>query len=107
MKNPVPDVEKFLYDLNRYLYRQQQREQGLDEQDDSSAELSRLSRHDEAPMSKHRSHRRLSWPLWLAARAEGPSESGQDAADSHPFEKRNSELINSLLGLPRVMKVVG
>lgn len=118
MKSEIPDVEKFLYDLNRYLYRQQQRQrhvhelQEQHEDGDDSSELSHLMQHTGELGNTHQ--RRLSWPFWstAAGRAvvEAPSEGGSasDAVDvNRPYEKRNSELINSLLGLPRVMKVVG
>lgn len=120
-KYDAPDMEKFLYDLNRYLYRQHLRhaqqpdEQPEEAEDDASSELSRLTHRDADAMAngattKHRYQRRLSWPFWAAKAAARASEGGPASradALSRPYEKRNSELINSLLGLPRVMKVVG
>jgi hypothetical protein len=48
------------------------------------------------------------WP-WSLSHLEERTEDAdfKERQQQSPYAKRNSELINSLLGLPRFMKVVG
>jgi hypothetical protein len=46
------------------------------------------------------------WP-WSLSHLERIEDDPDFKERQQPYAKRNSELINSLLGLPRFMKVVG
>ncbi|KAI9560100.1 pigment dispersing hormone precursor [Daphnia sinensis] len=126
----VQEMEKFLEGLTRYLHRQrleQQRmhqqkspvsEEGtydpdaidrailgemaapLDAERSPSSELANSSMsHARPPIATNNK-----WP-WSLSNFERNDD--QDVKQRQPYGKRNSELINSLLGLPRFMKVVG
>lgn len=66
----------------------------------SSVELANSSMsHQRPPMATNNK-----WP-WSLTNTERIED--QDLKQRQAYGKRNSELINSLLGLPRFMKVVG
>ena len=108
-------MEKFLEGLTRYLHRQQVNHQFLseDEPDDvafdrkglmsSSSAEERIS--EVANNSISHSRPAGKWPWSLANSERDPLNIKMQQRP--PYDKRNSELINSLLGLPRIMKVVG
>lgn len=70
----------------------------LDAERSSSIELANNSMSHARPPTNNK------WP-WSLSNFERIED--QDVKQRQPYGKRNSELINSLLGLPRFMKVVG
>lgn len=127
------EMEKFLEGLARYLQRQRWESSSsslLSSSEDSSAETtadanandqvapyssasSSAERSSEQPASSSNSliHPRPSmskWPWSLANNERDGAAAASAILKQRPmYTKRNSELINSLLGLPRFMKVVG
>ena len=127
MKMTSQEMEKFLEGLSRYLYRlrmeQQVNHQMMspsqenDDPDDVAAMPatrnhigSSLLAEEKSPsepasnsvMYPRPSSAKWPWPM------ENTERDGSYLKQQRPtYGKRNSELINSLLGLPRFMKVVG
>lgn len=110
------EVEKFLEGLTRYLHRQRleqvNHQQSSEEEADevaSDRKTSSMSSAEERTLdlaNNSISHPRPvggKWP-WSLANSERDEP---NVKQRPPYGKRNSELINSLLGLPRIMKVVG
>nr|ADV41490.1 pigment dispersing hormone precursor [Daphnia magna] len=126
----IQEMEKFLEGLTRYLHRQRLEQQRmhqpqakslmseevtydpdaidrailgemaapLDAERSSSVELANNSMSHARPPTNNK------WP-WSLSNFERIED--QNVKQRQPYGKRNSELINSLLGLPRFMKVVG
>ena len=120
----IQEMEKFLEGLTRYLHRQhldlQKVHQQSQEEQPGSYEAIDRSGDMSAPVEAERSSsselannslshprppmaNKWPWSLSNLERIEDPDFKERQ----QPYAKRNSELINSLLGLPRFMKVVG
>ncbi len=127
----IQEMEKFLEGLTRYLHRQhldlqKVHQQSQDEQPGSyetdaidrsgdisaptEAERSSSSSSSESANNNSLFHPRPpmanKWP-WSLSNLERIEDDPDFKGRQQPYAKRNSELINSLLGLPRFMKVVG
>ena len=127
----IQEMEKFLEGLTRYLHRQRlesekvhqlsQEEQpgsyeadAIDRSGDMSAPIQEAERSPSSSSSSELANDSVShprppmankWP-WSLSNLER-TEDPDFKEHQQPYAKRNSELINSLLGLPRFMKVVG
>lgn len=126
----IQEMEKFLEGLTRYLHRQhldlpKVHQQSQEEQQPGSYEADAIDRSGDmsAPTEVERSSSSSSelanhslshsrppmankWP-WSLSHLERIEDDPDFKERQQPYAKRNSELINSLLGLPRFMKVVG
>ncbi|XP_046463607.1 uncharacterized protein LOC124209600 [Daphnia pulex] len=125
----IQEMEKFFEGLTRYLHRQhldlpKVHQQSQEEQQPGSYEADAIDRSGDtsAPTEAERSsssselaNHSLShprppmankWP-WSLSHLERIEDDPDFKERQQPYAKRNSELINSLLGLPRFMKVVG
>lgn len=112
------EVEKFLEGLTRYLHRQRMAEQVHQQvsseenydPDDGTANRKMSSggeeRFGQGSGNNYITLPRPSGGKW-SMMANSERRDGLNVKERPTYGKRNSELINSLLGLPRFMKVVG
>lgn len=110
------EVEKFLEGLTRYLHRQRLAEQvhqqvsSEENYDPEDGAANRKTSGEERFAGQETGSNFITLPRpsggkWSLANSE--QRDGLNVKQRPTYGKRNSELINSLLGLPRFMKVVG